>query len=165
MATRLRQLGRAALKYLVGISAVGLLTIAGYEGFSAAPYRDQAGVWTNGYGNTEQVGPSTPPVAEPVAREKLREHVSRAAPLIDKALTRPTTQGQADAYQSLAYNIGAAAFARSSVAHLHNAGRYREACDAILLYNKVRIRGVLTYSQGLANRRAAERNTCLKDLP
>lgn len=159
-----KQLGKAGLRFLLSLSAAGLVAIGAWEGYRSLPYQDQAGVWTDGYGNTEDVVPGVA-VTEPQARAKMQEHVSRKASAIDKMLTRPATQGQSDAYQSLAYNIGVEAFRRSSVLRHHNAGNFRAACDAILLYNKIRINGVLTYSRGLANRRAAEHAMCLKDLP
>ena len=160
---RFRQLGRAALRFLVPLSVAGVLALAGFEGYRAMPYQDQAGVWTDGYGNTEGVVPGVPTNRE-AAEAKMREHVAKKANAVDQYLTRPATQGQSDAYQLLAYNIGVEAFRRSSTLRLHNAGQFQAACDAILLYNKIRINGVLTYSRGLANRRAAERDLCLRDL-
>ena len=53
---------------------------------------------------------------------------------------------------SLSYNIGTAAFARSSVARLHNAARYPEAGQAFALWNKAGGR----LMPGLVARRAAE---------
>lgn len=146
--------------------ALGLVVAAlvGYEAFVSPPYQDGAGVWTNGYGNTEQVTKNTPPVSEPVARAKLEQHVSKNAAEIDKYLTRPATQGQSVAYQSLAYNIGLSAFARSTVVRRHNAGQDRAACDAILMWDKITVHGRLVYSPGLHNRRVSERQTCLLDL-
>lgn len=158
-----RQLGRATLKFLLPLSAAALMALAGFEGFRSMPYQDQAGVWTDGYGNTEKVVPGKP-VSEPQARAKMLEHVDRFQAGIDACLYRGATQGQSDAYTLLAYNIGVAAFCNSSIAALHNDGYFTQACNNILLYNKIRINGVLTYSRGLANRRAAERDLCLKDL-
>lgn len=158
-----RQLGRAALRFLLPLSMAGVLALAGFEGYRAMPYQDQAGVWTDGYGNTEGVVPGVP-TNRAAAEAKMQEHVARKANAVDKYLTRPANQGQSDAYQLLAYNIGVGAFSSSSVLRLHNAGQFRAACDAILLYNKIRINGVLTYSRGLATRRAAERDLCLRDL-
>jgi lysozyme len=62
---------------------------------------------------------------------------------------------------SLAYNIGAAAYAKSTVAARFNARQWAAACDAFLMWDKAGGKVV----QGLLNRRAAERALCLKDLP
>jgi lysozyme len=161
---RLRQLGRTSLRYLLAASASLVLALAGYEGFSSSPYQDQAGVWTNGYGNTEHVQKNTRPVSEPEARVVMEEHLQRNATNIDKFLTRPANQSQSDAYQSLAYNIGVPAFSKSSVVRLHNQGDFLKACQAILQWNKITVNGHLTFNQGLANRRRAEYETCIKDL-
>lgn len=60
-----------------------------------------------------------------------------------------------------AYNIGVAAFCKSSISRLMRAGDLVGACNAILLWNKGRINGKLVAIQGLTNRRAAERNLCM----
>jgi GH24 family phage-related lysozyme (muramidase) len=67
------------------------------------------------------------------------------------------TQDQFDAMTSLAYNIGAAAFASSSVAANHKAGRFSTAALAFGLWNKQRNgTGKLVVLNGLTRRRAAE---------
>lgn len=145
----------------LALVVVGLM---GYEGFSPTPYQDQAKVWTNGYGNTEGVTKNTPPVSKPEAKAKLEQHVDKFAKRLDRELTVPAGPNQTAAYLSLMYNIGPDAFAGSSVKRLHNQSRFREACDAILRWNKITINGVLTFSRGLMNRREKERDTCYLDL-
>lgn len=61
---------------------------------------------------------------------------------------------------SLAYNIGTAGYCRSSVDRHFDAGRWRQGCDAFLLWNKAGGRVV----RGLSDRRARERALCLKGL-
>jgi lysozyme len=153
------------VKHTAAVVALVLASVAGYEGFSSTPYQDGAGVWTNGYGNTEQVTKRTPPVSEPEARATLERQTERWFKVVDAALTRPAGPNQTAAYVSLTHNIGAAAFARSSVVRWHNAGEFRRACDAILLWDKITVNGKLVYSPGLHNRRVSERDTCLKDVP
>ena len=65
---------------------------------------------------------------------------------------------------SLAYNIGTRAFCKSSARKAFDAGDWETACDKFLLWDKVRIDGVLKKSRGLANRRAEERELCLEGL-
>ena len=60
---------------------------------------------------------------------------------------------------SLRYNIGGAAYDRSTVAKRFSQGRWREACDAFLAWNRAGGRVV----QGLVNRRKHERELCLRD--
>lgn len=61
---------------------------------------------------------------------------------------------------SLAYNIGQSAFCRSTVVKRINAGRWREACDAFLAWNRAGGKVI----KGLVNRRKAERSYCLQDV-
>jgi len=63
-----------------------------------------------------------------------------------------TTQGQFDALVSLAYNIGAQAFAASTLLKLHNAGEYIGAAAQFARWNKQD--GVAL--GGLTTRRAGE---------
>ncbi len=62
---------------------------------------------------------------------------------------------------SLAYNIGAANFASSTVAKRFRAGDWVGACTAFAMWNKANGKVVA----GLVNRRTAEIQLCLKDLP
>ena len=70
--------------------------------------------------------------------------------------TSPTTQNQYDAMVSLAYNIGDANFAKSSVLTNHKAEHYQTAALAFSLWNRQRQNGVLVVLDGLTKRRAAE---------
>lgn len=141
-----------------------LAALIAYEGFSSPPYQDQAGVWTNGYGNTEGVTAKTPPITHQQAEAMLVKHVDVWMLAVDKALTRPASEGQTVAYVSLTHNIGARAFTNSTVVRRHNAGDFVGACNAILMWDKITVKGRLVKNRGLANRRAAERLMCLKGL-
>ena len=59
---------------------------------------------------------------------------------------------------SLAYNIGQTAFCRSTVLRHLNAGKFRQACDGFLAWNKQKGK-VLA---GLTRRRQEERALCLE---
>lgn len=71
---------------------------------------------------------------------------------VKAAVTVPLTQSQFNACVSLCYNIGVAAFARSTVVRRLNERKYRAACEAFAMWNKAGGRVV----QGLVNRRKAE---------
>jgi lysozyme len=135
------------------------------EGFSSLPYKDIAGIWTNGFGNTENVGPHTPPVSVEQARVKLDEHVGRFGSAVLTALKTEPTQGQYDAYVLLAYNIGSQAFASSSTAKAHNRGDYYGACLYMMRWNKITKNGELVPSRGLTLRRYTEYNLCVAGIP
>ena len=165
MLRRLRQWGRATAKAALAISAGALLLLMGMEGFSALPYKDIAGIWTNGFGNTHGVGPDTPPVTRAEAQVTLQAHADSFGARVLSALTRPPSQGQFDAYLLLAYNIGPSAFRTSSTVRAHNAGDFYGACLYMLRWDKATVDGVLRRVKGLNTRRWAEYNVCLSGVP
>ena len=69
------------------------------------------------------------------------------------------TQCQFDACVSLCYNIGEGAFNKSSVVRLHNEGKYGDAAQAFMLWNKAAGK----VSRGLQARRAKESALYLQD--
>lgn len=84
------------------------------------------------------------------------------------ALTIPNVDHERFAAVSLAYNVGVgraatakrkgAGYCGSTVARRFNERRYREGCDALLMWNKAGGRAI----QGLTNRRKRERTVCLR---
>lgn len=77
----------------------------------------------------------------------------------DPALER-RRQGPRFAAVSLGYNVGVRAVCGSTVVRMFNAGRYREGCDALMMWNKAGGRPV----RGLTLRRQRERAHCLETL-
>lgn len=107
--------------------------------------------WTIGWGNARNVGPfdeTTPEAAERDFALKLR-HFTQG---VLERITRPATENELAAMVSLAFNIGLAAFARSTVLRAHNAGDTAAAARAFALWNKAGGRELA----GLVRRRAAE---------
>ena len=152
------------------LSPDGLAFLKEQEGLRLDAYECSAGVWTIGYGHTgpdprsgrgQAVEPGTR-VTQAGAEDLLRRDVERfewavacRADAGDWVLNGP----QFDALVSLAFNIGAHAFAKqSSVARLLDDGDVRGAADAFLLWNKTRDKdGKLVVSPGLQARRKRER--------
>lgn len=67
---------------------------------------------------------------------------------------------QAAAATSLAYNVGVGAFCGSTAARHFRAGRWRQGCDALLMWNRAGGRVV----RGLVLRRQRERDLCVAGL-
>lgn len=147
----------------LALSPAGEALLKALEGFSAQPYKDEAGVWTDGYGNTKNVRPGVP-VTEVSATLALREHVKEFTAAVLKAVGT-ATQGQLDSYVLLSYNIGSPAFAGSTAVKAHRAGDYTGACLYATRWNKLTENGVLRVSYGLAKRRLQEYDLCIADLP
>lgn len=167
-----RQLGEVQMRVAVGLmvlSAAGIVTIANREVFMGKPYRDGAGVITNGYGNTHDVDPRKTITPERALLDLLKNTNEEAAG-VRACVTAKLYQYEFDNYVLLAHNIGVTAFCKSSgdaqhprLVDLINAGRYEEACDRILEFNKIRNpkTGQLEVSAGLSSARAKDRLRCL----
>lgn len=126
-------------------------------GFASEAYRCPAGVWTIGWGETDGVRPGdrcTKEEADTWLLEDLQERV-RAVRDLCKVEPSPNELG---AMVSLAYNIGLAGFARSTVLRQHNAGNRQAASRAFGLWNKAKNprTGALEVLNGLTARRARE---------
>ncbi|WP_418647264.1 lysozyme [Thauera butanivorans] len=142
----------------------GVVEIANSEGCRLRAYRDIAGVWTIGWGETENITPGEV-WTQQWADDMLCARLTELAAGVSGLLTRPATAHQLAAMVSLAYNIGLAGFARSSVLRAHNAGNTLAAARAFALWNKARVDGVLREVKGLTRRRARESALYLTAAP
>lgn len=137
------------------------------EGFKKWPYKDTAGHWTAAHGHL--ILPHEDFNYEMTLGEAhallLKDLQPREAQL-NRLLTREPTQYQFDAMLSLLYNVGAGVkdgkkgdFADSDLLAHFNAGRFAEAANAFLDWDKVRNpdTGQLEFSQGIFDRRVRER--------
>lgn len=138
------------------------------EGRRAYVYRDTAGLETFGVGHRltssardrglrqyTQANPAPASLVDSI----LAEDAAAAVAAVDRLRPpAPLSAAQRAALASLAFNIGAGAFASSSVARLVNAGQTQAAADAFRLWNKHKgAGGALVASAGLSARRERER--------
>lgn len=146
---------RTTLAALV-LSAGGLITIALHEGYSDKAIIPVPGdVPTIGFGQTDGVklGDRTTP---PKALERLMADVAKREGIIKRCVRVPLSQGEYDAYMSLAYNIGTSAFCGSTLVRKLNQQDYEGACAEILQWNKFKGRAL----PGLTTRRQEEYRKC-----
>jgi lysozyme len=142
----------------MSLSAAGLAFIAAHEGFRASVYRDQAGYATIGYGHRLANGESYPNgVTEEEARRLLALDAAHAEAAVRAEVLLALTQVQFDALVSFAFNVGAGAFAGSTLLRKLNAGDVAGAADEFARWNKITVDGVLVAAPGLSRRRADER--------
>lgn len=92
-------------------SQKGISLILSFEGFSAQPYLDSAGIPTIGYGNTYYPDGKKVTLKDPaITREKAAELFSSVLPVYEKIVSRKIkvdlTQNQFDALVSHTYNTG-----------------------------------------------------------
>ena len=113
-----------------------------FEGYEASPYRDPAGVWTIGYGSIRLngVGPgrvtaSTPAITEPQARTWLAAELKVCAMAVVNSTHVPLSDDQQAALIDFVYNLGAGAFASSTLLRKLNAGDYAGAAAQFDLWD------------------------------
>lgn len=142
----------------LSLSAVGLVSLLGYEGYSGQAYIPVPGdVPTIGFGTTGgvQIGDTITPEK---AVERAYRDIYKTETAIHKCVNVPLSQGEYDAYTSLAYNIGPSAFCSSTLVKKLNQRDYEGACKEIKRWIYVKGRPV----QGLINRREAEYRKCME---
>lgn len=161
--TQIRQI-RSAVAVMV-LAASTLVGIALHEGYKDEAYIPAPGdVPTIGFGATAGVrmGDKTTPTRSLVRLLDEVEGVYAAG--VKKCVTAPLYQHEYEAYVSLAYNVGVAAFCRKAkpgktpnLIDLINARKYAEACERIEAFKYGPGRKILP---GLVKRRAEERALC-----
>lgn len=133
------------------ITKEGIDLIKGFEGRRLEAYQCSAGVWTIGYGHTDGVRKGdiiTPKQAD----DFLLEDVAWVEASINRLVKVPLSQFQFNALCSFVFNIGHAAFAKSTLLKLLNKGDYDAVPAQMARWNKVSGKVV----KGLVNRRQAE---------
>lgn len=143
----------------LSLSAVGLLTIAKWEGFSDQAYIPVPGdVPTIGFGSTEGVKMGDT-ITVPKALERLMRDVGVAESAIGRCVKVPLSQSEYDAFTSFAFNVGGEAFCSSTLVKKLNSGDYDGACDELerWVYSQKRV------VPGLVNRRQVEYRLCVKE--
>ena len=149
---------------IVTASALLIGMVAGYEKYVPNVYMPTPNdVPTIGYGTT--VNPDTGKpirmtdrrIDEATAKRWLITDVAKTEAKMRRCVRVPVTQGEWDAYTSLAYNIGTGAFCGSTLVRKLNAGDYAGACKQILRWDKQKGRVL----RGLTRRRNAEYKLCV----
>lgn len=142
------------------VMAVVLLAtpmVARWEGISRDPYVDLAGILTVCRGET-QVAMRRYTVAECDAMFE-RSLIKHATPILGCLPPSAPVPVKA-AFVSFGYNVGVKAACGSKAAQRARAGDFGAACNSLMNWVYVGKRRV----QGLVNRRAAERDLCLKGV-
>jgi lysozyme len=152
----------------MGLSAAGLVGIVAHEGYTDRAVRPLPGdVPTVGFGSTTRpdgapvrLGDTTTP---PQALARALADVQRFEGALRRCVTVPLHQHEYDSFLSLAYNVGDAAFCRSTLVRRLNAGDYAGACaefDRWTYFQGRDCRDPANRCTGLAKRRAEERAKC-----
>lgn len=153
----------------LALSAAALVGLALTEGYTDRAIQPLPGdKLTIGFGSTTrldgnpvQMGDKTTP---PEALARALRDVQRFEGVLRQCVAVPLYQHEYDAFVSLAYNIGPAAFCGSTLVKKLNAGDYAAACGEILRWRFFQGRDCAMPNSGcagLATRRQAEHRQCL----
>lgn len=137
-----------------------------FEGLRTRPYRDPSKIPTVCYGETERAMRDYTPdeCAVMLQARQARDYAPKVLQCVPGLASTPKRNAFAASIDA-SYNAGTAAFCRSPMAALFNAGRWVDGCNAFpRWYVTARIHGKPTVLKGLVTRRAAERDLCLKGL-
>lgn len=140
-------------------SQVGLDFIAKWEGVVLKPYKDVAGLRTIGVGHLIQAGENFPDgiaITKERAFELLAEDVKKCEEAISRAIKVTLTQSQFDALVSFGFNCGVGVYTTSSACRALNAGDHAGFAAGLLMWDKAKVKGVMTPVAGLTARRRAE---------
>jgi lysozyme len=133
------------------LSPAGEDLIEGFESLRLEAYKDLRGIWTIGFGHTGGVkeGDTCTKVQ---ADLWFMQDSQIAQATVNNSIKVPMKQNEFDAMVSLAYNIGAHAFANSEVVMHFNAGDQLGAANAFLNW----------HTPNLMSRRVKERQFFLR---
>lgn len=122
------------------ISNNGINKLKVEEGEKLIGYKDTRGIPTVGVGHTGVVDGKPVSVGMVISKDKSSELLRSDLKWTEEAIATnvkvPLTQNQYDALCSLIFNIGPTAFANSTVLKRLNAGDYKGAADAFLMWKK-----------------------------
>lgn len=140
----------------LALSASALVGILMHEGYSDKAYTPVKGdVPTIGFGTTGGVkmGDTIKP---PQAVARALGDVQKFEGALKQCVKVPLHQYEYDAYVSLSYNIGSAAFCGSTLVKKLNAGDFDGACQQVLRWDRFKGKPLA----GLTKRRQAEYEQC-----
>lgn len=139
--------------------ALAATLIGAWEGWRNDPYADLVGKMTVCAGETRvPMRHYTDAECKDMLAKGLLDYRAMVLKRSPGLAERPYQLGAAI---SLTYNIGGAAYARSTVAKRFDVRDWRGGCNAFMAWRFAAGREV----RGLARRREAERQICLRDLP
>lgn len=115
--------------------------VASFEGFKSHPYRDVAGVWTEGDGfiylaDGSRVTANSPPMSKETATILLRDWLGhRTLPVVREMVKVPVSNHMMAALVSFAYNEGLNALKTSTLLRDLNASHPIDALDQFVFWD------------------------------
>lgn len=136
----------------MNVGAAGLALIKGFEQCRLIAYQDQHGVWTIGWGHTGPEVHEGLQWTQAQADGALEADLQAAVSAVNRSVRVAVNQNQFDALVSFVFNVGAEAFAGSTLLRLLNGGYPNLAASQFPYWDHVD--GV--ENNGLLHRRDAE---------
>lgn len=131
----------------------GIKFIEGNEGLRLQAYKDVAGIWTDGYGNTHNVIPGST-ITQAKAESDLLTNIAGSEYVVNTVVKVVLTQNQFDALVDFVFNLGSGNFQSSTLLRKLNAGDFSGAALEFPKWNHAG--GVVV--AGLTTRRLAEQH-------
>ena len=124
------------------LSTNGINIIKNFEGLSLSAYRDEAGVWTIGYGSTryhdgKPVKPGDKLAGEVQADALFGNTLGQYEDAVSRHVKVPLSQNQFDALVSFTYDVGADGLEESTLLLKLNEKNYTEAAAHFLAWDKI----------------------------
>jgi lysozyme len=133
------------------ISPEAILLIKEFESFRPIAYKDLGGVWTIGYGSTDNVKDGDT-ITEEQATQRMLDKIEKEAQVIDSLVKVKLNDNQFAALICFVYNVGLGNFSNSTLLKKLNKGWYEQVGPELLKWCHVNGEEV----GGLKRRRAAE---------
>lgn len=124
-----------------------------FEGCRLTAYKDAVGVWTIGYGHTEDVEPGSR-ITQHQADVMLNSDLEQLSEGVRAIVTHDLNDNQFSALVSFAYNVGLGSLKSSTLLALLNKNEYWFAANEFTRWNKAGGKVM----NGLIKRRWAERD-------
>lgn len=122
-----------------------------FEGFSFSSYKDSAGIWTNGWGNTHGVIPYSV-ITYNQAVKDFERNLQNSVNDVNMLVKVNLNQQEFDALVDFDFNLGRGNLSKSTLLKLLNQGNYKEAANQFELWDKCNGKVV----SGLLKRRISE---------
>jgi lysozyme len=120
------------------INAVGLKLLMTFEGCKLSAYEDKGGVWTIGYGHTQDVH-SSMTITQEKAEQLLAKDIEAFEHYVQDAVKVSLNEDQFSALVCFCFNVGPGegGFGSSTLLRLLNDGDYAGAANQFPRWNKV----------------------------
>ena len=150
------------------ISKKGIELIKSFEGTKLKSYEDSTGLPTIGIGTTRYPNGNSVKIGDTCTLEQaetyLKHDLERFEDSVNRLVGLKIHQFMYDSLVSFAYNLGAGALQSSTLLKKVNLGKFKEASEEFLKWDRAKVKGVSTKIAGLTRRRQAEKDLFLQGL-